>query len=103
MMKIELHDGPVSTTPAMLQYAHHKLAAALGRFGSMVQSVRVVVRDATNHKGLDTRCSLHAQVSWRGHSVLVAEEHGPDFYAAVQAASKKLKHALRRMVERSRV
>ena len=52
--------------------------------------------------GVDTVCTLHARVSWRGHSVVVAADHGPDFYTAVQSASKKLKLALRRMIDRTR-
>ena len=102
-MKIELHDGPVSTTPAMLTYAHNRIGAALGRFGTVIEAVRIVVRDITGPRGgADTLCTLHARVSWRGHSVVVAADHGPDYYTAVQSASKKLKLALRRMIDRAR-
>ena len=102
-MKIELHDGPVSTTPAMLSYAHNKIGATLGRFGSLVEAVRIVVRDINAPRGgMDTLCTLHARIAWRGHSVVVAADHGGDFYTAVQSASKKLKLALRRMIDRAR-
>lgn len=102
-MKIELHDGPVVTTPAMLSYAHNRIGATLGRFGSVIEAVRVVVRDINRPRGgADTLCTLHARVAWRGHSVLVAADHGADFYTAVQSASRKLKLALRRMIDRAR-
>jgi putative sigma-54 modulation protein len=102
-MRIELHDGPIATTPAMITFAQTKLAAAVGHLASLVDSVRIVVRDTNGPKGgVDTRCSLHAAVNWKGHSVLVAEDHGPDYYAALTAASRRLRHALRRLNDRKR-
>jgi ribosomal subunit interface protein len=102
-MRIELHDGPISTTPAMLNFAQEKLSAAVGHLASLVDSVRIVVRDTNGPKGgNDTRCSLHAAVNWKGHSVLVAEDHGTDYYSALTAASRKLRHALRHLNDRKR-
>lgn len=102
-MRIELHDGPVKPTPAMLAFVNDRLSKAVGRFGDLVQSVRVVISDINGPKGgMDTRCSLQAAVAWRGHCVVVAEDHSSDFYGAVQAASRKLKRAIGHTVDRGR-
>lgn len=102
-MRIELHDGPVKPTPAMLAFVNDRLSKAVGRFGDLVQSVRVVISDINGPKGgVDTRCSLQAAVAWRGHCVVVAEDHSSDFYGAVQAASRKLKRAIGHTVDRGR-
>ncbi len=102
-MRIELHDGPVKTTPAMLAFVNDRLSKAVGRFGDLVQSVRVVISDINGPKGgIDTRCSLQAAVAWRGHCVVVADDHSSDFYGAVLGASRKLKRAIGHTVDRSR-
>lgn len=102
-MRIELNDGTVSTTPAMLQYVHQKIAASLGRFAGVVDAVCVSVRDVNGPRGgVDTRCTIRATVNRSGQGVLIAEEYGQDFYAAVANATRKIRAALRHSLDRSR-
>lgn len=99
-MRIDLFDGKVATTPAMLASVERAITTALGRFDGLVRAVQVRIIEGAGR--LTTQVTLHAHLCWRGHSTLVAHERSADFYAAIQSAARKLRRALMHVIGKGR-
>lgn len=100
-MRIEVHDGPIKSTPAFMTFIDDRLQAALDRFRPRVSAVYVKVEDTNGPRGgADKRCALRAQL--RRGGVVMARDHDSDYYSAFDRAIGKLKLALAREVDRKK-
>ncbi|MCC6676188.1 MAG: HPF/RaiA family ribosome-associated protein [Phycisphaerales bacterium] len=100
-MRIEVHDGPMKSTPAFLTFINDRLTVALDRFSPRVAAVYVKVEDANGPRGgSDKQCALRARLHRGG--VIMAREHDTDYYSAFDRAISKLKLALAKEVDRKK-
>jgi len=102
-MQVHLVDGRIPTTPGMLEFVHSRITAAVGRFSSRLQEIRIRIADVNGPKGgLDKRCLILATVNGRGRGdggVVIARHCDNDFYAAIAGAAHKLKRLVTRHME----
>lgn len=127
-MRIHLFDGPIETTPAMLQFVDRHINASIGRFADRIDEVRVRLTDQNGPKGPggpggpggrrgrrqpaglsdarramlmgDKVCVMIASLR-NGESVM-AREVGVDHYTLIAAAANTLKRRLTRARERTK-
>jgi ribosomal subunit interface protein len=88
-------------TPAIERHVEQRVGGAVSSAAGSVQDVSVRLRDTNGPRGgVDKACRI---VAWLRNRVTVVVEavHG-DLYAAIDAASAKLKEAVRRRTKRQR-
>lgn len=87
--------GQADTAEALREYAERRLSFALRRFAHKIQHVLVRVVDVNGpRRGIDTRCSMTANLS-DGRRVFVAANAAWPFAAITQAAHR-LNESIRR-------
>ena len=97
-MKIIAHWKGLESSAAVHEYLELRLAFALGRIGSHVKRVRVLLSDENGPRGgEDKRCRL--QVHSRLGLVQV-QETDRDLYAAIDHAAERMRRALARIFAR---
>lgn len=98
-MMIRFVDGPMPTSPTLVEHARAKLSRALRRFGGRVDEVAVHISDEDGPRhGPACRCRIHAMVAHGG--VVAVAATSPDFFSAVSVAAGKLAAALGHKVGR---
>jgi ribosome-associated translation inhibitor RaiA len=103
-MQMDIHAQPFKLTPALQQHVAQRVEQAIGTASKSVRGIRgIMVRllDVNGERGgVDKTCRI---VAWlrRGGSVIV-EAVDRDLYAAIDAASVKLRVALGRRLNRRR-
>lgn len=89
-MMVQLNDGRIKTTPAMLGFVRAHIGRALQRFEPRITRVDVSFRDLNGPRGgIDKECEIRAQL--RDGSGVTAGVRDQDFYGAVRRAAAKLK------------
>ena len=89
-MRIEVGGRGVSLTRAQQERVQRRLGLALGRYGDLVDRVRVrFTRDGT--------CAIEARLRARSVS---AEDTDPDLMSALDRASSRLSRSLARALQR---
>lgn len=98
-MNVRLVDGPMPTSPTLLERVSTKVSHAIGRFGDRVGEVVVRVRDLNAGKGgVDKQCLIVAHVA--GANPVIVEDRQKNYHAAVYGAITKLKTAVTKRVHR---
>jgi len=103
-MRIHLYDGPIKTTPEMLQFVHLHINASIGRFADRIDEVRVRLIDENSpSKGPRSRrgdkvCVMIATMC--SGEAIMAREVGADFYTLIAAAANTLKRRLSKVRSR---
>ena len=92
-MKIQIRHGNVEVTEAIRAHVEHRLRYALGRFGTIIQSVIVRLSDV----GGEMRCSLEV----RPGGVKV-DDVDIDLSVAIDHASARVSRAVARELEKER-
>jgi ribosome-associated translation inhibitor RaiA len=98
-MKFELRSQGVKVNDRLLQFVEKKLRFALGRFGHLVENVRVRLTDINGPKGgEDIQCQIRAHLGPAG--VVTINETQTDPFAAVARASQRTGQNLSRRLSR---
>jgi len=98
-MKFELRSQGVNVNDRLLQFIKKKLGFALGRFGHLVQGVRIRLTDINGPKGgEDIQCQIRAHLGSAG--VVTINETQTDPFAAVTRASSRASQTLSRRLSR---
>lgn len=100
-MQMDIHAQPFKLTAALEQHVAQRVEHAIGMASTSVRGVMVRLVDVNGERGgVDKLCRI---VVWlrRGGSVIV-EAIDRDLYAAIDAASVKLRVALGRRLNRRR-
>jgi ribosome-associated translation inhibitor RaiA len=86
---------------AIDEHAQRRLAFALDRFAGRVEQVRVRFADLNGPRGgLDKRCAVECDLGRLGSVVI--EETDQDLYTAIDRASKRVKVAVRRKLDKAK-
>jgi ribosome-associated translation inhibitor RaiA len=100
-MRMDVLTGNLPNSDAVDQHAHRRLSYALDRFAERVREVRVRLGDLSGPKGgAAKRCAIECDLGRLG-SVLI-EETDSDLYAAIDRASKRVKVAVRRKLDKAK-
>lgn len=100
-MKLELRSRGVHLTEGLRSFAENRLRFALGRFGSRVRRVRLVLTDVNGPRGgEDVDCKVEAVLEPGGS--LVLRDLDADPFNAVARVSDRLGVRLARHLERRR-
>ena len=100
-MHLDIRGQNFTLTPFLLEHVERRVRCALARFDGRVARVVVRVADVTSPEaGADKRCRI--TVRMRPVGEIVAEDAGPDLYAAIDVAAKRIRRSVRREVERLR-
>lgn len=100
-MHLRIRSEGFTLTHALHEFVHDRLRHALGRFATLVEAVRVRLRDENGPRGgLDKRCQLEVQV--KGQRPLVIDERGADLYAAIGRGAQRVERQVARAVVRRR-
>lgn len=100
-MKLDICGLNFDLTDSILEHVRTRLGAAVAHVAPHIVAVRVRVNDVNGPRGgLDKRC--HFEVVLDRLGTFVVEQTDTDLYAAIDKASTRLRHALRRRVERSK-
>lgn len=100
-MQMDIHAQPFTLTAALEQHVSQRVEHAIGTASRSVRGVMVRLLDVNGERGgVDKTCRI---VVWlrRGAAVIV-EAVDRDLYAAIDAASVKLRVALERRLNRRR-
>jgi len=98
-MEIKIFDGSIKTSDGQHDYIMKNVVAAASRLKDTSCEVVVRLGDLNGHKGgVDKLCSIH--VTAPGRASVRVEEHAPDYYAAIDAASAALKRSLAKSLEK---
>ena len=98
-MRLQLIDGKLPTSPALVDHATRKFSRVLKPFARRLGSVEVRIGDqAAGRRGNNRICSVLAHVN-RAGLVNVQARH-QDFYGAVAVAAEKLRRAVEHMLRR---
>jgi putative sigma-54 modulation protein len=97
-----IRSGDSDTASQLRDYAARRLSFALRRFEDRVRSVTVRLTDTNGPKGgVDSRCAITLHRLDGRRIVTEATTAWP--FASVTSAAKRLKAAVRREIERTRV
>ena len=100
-MEIKIFDGNIETSKAQYDYIMNKVGAAASRLKHAACFIEVRLADLNGPKGgVDKRCSI--VLTPPGLATLRIEEQAPDYYAAIDAASAKLKKVVSKALERTK-
>lgn len=100
-MNVRLYDGPVSTSPALLERVLRKIHRSLKHVAGRIGDVHVWITDLNGRKGgMDKRCRIVAEVVRHGR--LAVESRDGDYYRAVDAAAAKIGRAAEHRLSRAR-
>ncbi|MBL0922374.1 MAG: HPF/RaiA family ribosome-associated protein [Phycisphaerales bacterium] len=100
-MVVHVHGRNIPLTDSLLRTIEERFAGALGRREARVREVRVVVEDVNGPRGgTDMHCRAEIALAPRGR--LVVDAHDGDLHRAVQAAAKRARTSVFRVVDRRR-
>ncbi|MFO0973439.1 MAG: ribosome-associated translation inhibitor RaiA [Phycisphaerae bacterium] len=100
-MNVQIAGRKVVVDDELRDHVNRRLKFAIGRFTKRVAEVRVALSDVNGPKGgPDKRCRITLEIIPSGG--LMAEETQADLFAAVSGAAERVKHALKRELERRR-
>jgi putative sigma-54 modulation protein len=91
--------GRHDTVDALREYAGHRLSFTLRRFAHRIRRVNLRLVDVNGPRGgVDSRCSIVAELTDRGHLFVDAIAAWP--FAAITTAARRLNEAMRREGDR---
>ncbi|WP_243383887.1 HPF/RaiA family ribosome-associated protein [Geothrix alkalitolerans] len=98
-MRIEVRSSGFTTSEALRAHLERRLGSAIARRADGILRLVVRMRDENGPRGgLDKRCRIEFEL--RGGPRQVVEAVAGDFYAAVDAASRRLGRAVDRALDR---
>ncbi|WP_243322699.1 HPF/RaiA family ribosome-associated protein [Geothrix sp. SG200] len=98
-MRIEVRSAGFTTSEALRAHLERRLGSAIARRADGILRLVVRIRDENGPRGgLDKRCRIEFEL--RGGPRQVVEAVAGDFYAAVDAASRRLGRAVDRALDR---
>lgn len=98
-MRIEVRGAGFTTSEALRAHLERRLGSAVARRADGILRLVVRIRDENGPRGgLDKRCRIEFEL--RGGPRQVVEAVAGDFYAAVDAASRRLGRAVDRALDR---
>ena len=100
-MKIEIKTKHVSNEQMVREYIVQKVEFALNRIGARVDKVTVRLEDETkDSKKFDGSCRIEVEVHPRGH--IHVSSTGESTYDCVLQAVRKMEHAVKHEIDRTR-
>jgi putative sigma-54 modulation protein len=100
-MRMDVLSRNLPNSHAIDEHAHRRLAFALDRFADRVEQVRVRFADLSGPRGgFDKRCAVECDLGRLGSVVI--EETDQDLYTAIDRASKRVKVAVRRKLDKAK-
>ena len=101
-MRIGINFRGIALTEAIRQYAHLRLATALGRYRQALRSVRLSLTDINGPRGgVDKQCLI--EVSVPALIPIVVRERDADLYVAIDRAADRVDRAVARRLARGRM
>lgn len=98
-MNIRLFDGPIATTPSLLDAVQRRVAHALRHVTRAVSEVEVRLFDSNAAKGgVDKVCRIVAHLPHA--QPVVVEQRGADYYGVIDGAASRLKRAAEHRLSR---
>lgn len=100
-MKSELHSSGITAPQGLREHLDRRLLFALSRFESRISKVDVYLADENGPKGgLDKACRIVVRLRKLGD--VTASIADSDWFVAIDRATTRIAHNLRREVERKR-
>ncbi len=98
-MKVKLNASNLAASDALDAHARKRLGFALGKLAHRIKSAAVRITDVNGPRGgLDKHCLVRVELHPRGTVVL--SDTATDAYGAIDRATGRLKHAVRKAIDR---
>lgn len=99
-MSVRINPGNLRSSDAIVAWTQRRLDASLRRFAPRITRVEVHFADLNGPREgkADIRCSLEARIN--GRKPLAVEHRAANLYDAIDGASRKLRSAVGRAIDR---